>query len=297
LGLPAKADRRVVKRVALACVLAAVLEAQSPQEAAAASQRESVLRQQQSVEGQVWGSASGRGDSGGGWMGNEVSRAAVAAQLQSVARQQEALSRQRGAAVPSIVSPVARGPSAGQADASMDAGPLEQRGGADPVDSSLARQLRSIAQQPRPSWPEPPEPVSQLACAPLPPAVLAPIFDRAASAYALESSLLRAVARKESAFYPCAVSRAGAMGLMQLMPETAATLGVADPFDAEQNIFAGAQFLRFLLDRFQNDLGLALSAYNAGPSRVERHGGIPPIPETQDYVMSILRSLGKPPPE
>jgi soluble lytic murein transglycosylase-like protein len=286
-----------VKRVALACVLAAVLEAQSPQEAAAASQRESILRQQQSVEVQARSAAFGPGDSIGGAAGREASAAAVAAQLASVERQQAALTLQRGAAIPSIVLPAARGPGAGQADASVDAGPLEQQGGADPVDSSLARQLRSIAQQPRPSWPEPPEPVSQLACAPLTPAVLAPIFDRAASAYALESSLLRAVARKESAFHPCAVSRAGAVGLMQLMPETAATLGVADPFDAEQNIFAGAQFLRFLLDRFQNDLGLALSAYNAGPSRVERHRGIPPIPETQDYVMSILRSLGRPPPE
>lgn len=84
---------------------------------------------------------------------------------------------------------------------------------------------------------------------------------------------------------------------MQLMPETAATLGVEDPFDPEQSILGGARFLRFLLDRFQNDLGLALSAYNAGPARVERHGGIPPIPETQSYVTAILRALSRTPPD
>lgn len=131
----------------------------------------------------------------------------------------------------------------------------------------------------------------------MPASALSPIFDRAAASYGIESALLRAVAHRESAFQPCAVSRAGAMGLMQLMPETAAALGVEDPFDPEQSILGGARFLRFLLDRFQNDLSLALSAYNAGPSRVERHGGVPPIPETQDYVSSILSSLSKPPPE
>jgi len=162
---------------------------------------------------------------------------------------------------------------------------------------SFAQQIRSAALQPRPAWPEPVEPANLLACAPLPPSTLAPIFERAAASYGLEPSLLRAIARKESAFQPCAVSRAGAMGLMQLMPDTAAALGVEDPFDAEQSILGGARFLRFLLDRFQNDLGLALSAYNAGPARVERFGAIPPIPETQDYVFSILRSLGKPPPQ
>jgi len=163
--------------------------------------------------------------------------------------------------------------------------------------SSIALQLQSAAMQPRPALPAPPAPAALLACTPLPSSALSPIFERAAASYELEPSLLRAVARKESAFQPCAVSRAGAMGLMQLMPETAATLGVENPFDPEQSIFGGARFLRFLLDRFQNDLSLALSAYNAGPARVERHGGVPPIPETQDYVSSILSSLSKPPPE
>ncbi|MGQ9918377.1 MAG: lytic transglycosylase domain-containing protein [Bryobacteraceae bacterium] len=127
----------------------------------------------------------------------------------------------------------------------------------------------------------------------MPAAHLAPLFHHAASAYGLDPLLLRAVARQESAFKPCALSPAGAMGLMQLMPETASMLGVEDPFDAGQSIFGGARFLRFLLDRFQNDLALALSAYNAGPGAVERHGGMPPFAETRDYVSSVLQALGQ----
>ncbi len=157
--------------------------------------------------------------------------------------------------------------------------------------SNIALQLRSVALQPRPAPPEPPSPAAMLACAPLPPSTLSPIFDRAAASYGIESSLLRAVAHKESAFQPCAVSRAGAMGLMQLMPETAATLGVEDPFDPEQSILGGALYLRRLLDRFDNNLALTLAAYNAGPARVESYGGIPPIRETQNYVTSILGRL------
>ncbi|MCS7041510.1 MAG: lytic transglycosylase domain-containing protein [Bryobacteraceae bacterium] len=157
--------------------------------------------------------------------------------------------------------------------------------------SPFSRQLLAAALQPRPAWPEPPPEPAPPACAPLPAAVLSPLFERAAGAYGLAPELLRAVAQKESSLRPCAVSPAGAMGLMQLMPETAAWLGISDPFDAEQNIFGGARFLRFLLNRFDDDLALALGAYNAGPSRVEAFGGIPPFAETQDYVAAILRRL------
>ncbi len=159
--------------------------------------------------------------------------------------------------------------------------------------SSFARQLQAVALQPRPVRPEPPAPVTLLACAPLPSSVLAPIFDRASASYGLQTALLRAVAQKESAFHPCAVSPAGAMGLMQLMPETAAMLDVTDPFDAEQSILGGARYLRLLLDRFDNNLALALGAYNAGPARVDAYGGIPPFRETQDYVSSILGRLSR----
>lgn len=126
---------------------------------------------------------------------------------------------------------------------------------------------------------------------------IGPLLARGARENALAPELLRAVVRRESGFHPCAVSRAGAMGLMQLMPGTAASLGVHDPFDPEQNVLAGSRFLRQLLERYDGDLGLALGAYNAGPGRVDRSGGIPPIPETQNYVRGILGELAREMPE
>jgi len=117
------------------------------------------------------------------------------------------------------------------------------------------------------------------------------MLQKAAIENALTPDLLRALIQRESAFQPCAVSRAGAMGLMQLMPGTASDLHVADPFDPQENISAGSRFLRLMLDRFGGDLGLALGAYNAGPARVEAAGGIPPIPETQAYVSDILSRM------
>lgn len=104
-------------------------------------------------------------------------------------------------------------------------------------------------------------------------------------------ALLRAVIGQESGFRPCAVSRAGAQGLMQLMPGTAAGLNVSNPFDPQENVFAGSKFLRLLLDRYNGDLPKALGAYNAGPARVDAVGGIPPIAETQNYVNSIMRKI------
>ncbi len=164
--------------------------------------------------------------------------------------------------------------------------------------TSIEKQKTSSAKQPRVTWPDPPpapEPAAgnsaSLLCPPLPAGKLDPILERAGVANSLAPALLRAVVRQESAARPCAVSSAGALGLMQLMPATAAQFGVQDPFDPEQNIAAGSAFLRQLLDRFQGDLPLALGAYNAGPSRVEAFGGIPPIPETQAYVSNILGAL------
>lgn len=107
----------------------------------------------------------------------------------------------------------------------------------------------------------------------------------------LPAGLLEAVARQESALYPCAVSRAGALGLMQLMPATATELGVANPLDPWQSLQGGGQFLKQLLDRYGGDLALALGAYNAGPSRVDSYGRVPPIPETQNYVGSVLTKM------
>jgi len=111
----------------------------------------------------------------------------------------------------------------------------------------------------------------------------------AAARYGLPEQLISAVIRVESGFNPRAVSRKGARGLMQLMPETASLLGVHDLFDPRENIDAGVRHLRGLIERFANDLVLALAAYNAGEQAVTAYGGLPPYPETRDYVARVLQ--------
>ena len=101
--------------------------------------------------------------------------------------------------------------------------------------------------------------------------------------------LVRAVVQVESAYDVRAVSRAGALGLMQLMPATAAELSVRNPFDPEANVRGGTTYLRQMLDEFDDELSLALAGYNAGPAAVRRHGGVPPYRETQQYVRRVLR--------
>jgi hypothetical protein len=131
-------------------------------------------------------------------------------------------------------------------------------------------------------------------CDPYRPAELDPFVQSAASREGLGADLLHAVIRRESGYYPCAVSSKGALGLMQLMPETARSLGVVDPLDPLENLEGGARFLGRLLDRYKGDLGLALGAYNAGPGTVDHYGGVPPYPETQSYINKILLDLGDP---
>jgi hypothetical protein len=114
----------------------------------------------------------------------------------------------------------------------------------------------------------------------------------AAERYGVPIKLVSAVIRAESGFNPRAVSRKGAQGLMQLMPTTAATLGVRNTFDPRQNIDGGVRHLRGLIDRFLNNLPLALAAYNAGEKAVTLYRGIPPYPETQDYVTKVLYFYG-----
>src|SRR5215813_10274088 len=127
------------------------------------------------------------------------------------------------------------------------------------------------------------------------PTAQAPVFSliqRLAQQYSVDPRLVRAIITVESNFDPYAVSRAGAQGLMQLMPDTAARYRVEDPFDPHANIEGGIRYLRDLLRLFPSDLRHVLAAYNAGEGAVQQYGGIPPYPETQRYVERVLTLYG-----
>jgi soluble lytic murein transglycosylase-like protein len=112
---------------------------------------------------------------------------------------------------------------------------------------------------------------------------------RASSRFGVDSALIRAVMHAESAFKKNAISKKGAMGLMQLMPATAERFGVKDVFNAEQNINGGTRYLRYLLKMFNDDIVLASAAYNAGENAVKKYNGVPPYPETRNYVSKVAR--------
>ncbi|HUO31228.1 MAG TPA: lytic transglycosylase domain-containing protein [Bryobacteraceae bacterium] len=168
------------------------------------------------------------------------------------------------------------------------------------MQDSIARQQASVAVQRSKNMGSffvlpPPQPMpgsglglAEMACAPLPDNEVRSLVTEAATREGVDTALLLSVMRQESGFRPCAVSKKGAMGLMQLMPDTAGDLGVKDCFDPRENVTGGARFLHQLLNRYNGDVVKALGAYNAGPARVDAVDGIPDIPETMDYVKNIL---------
>lgn len=118
------------------------------------------------------------------------------------------------------------------------------------------------------------------------------VIEKYARQYGVDQELVWAVIRQESGFNPRAVSPKGAMGLMQLMPGTAAMLGVSNALDVEQNVAGGIKYLERCLNQFNQDVPLALAAYNAGPNNVVKYQGCPPFPETRQYVASVLKAYG-----
>ena len=134
--------------------------------------------------------------------------------------------------------------------------------------------------------------------APLPPSIapaapLHEIVKAAATRYSVDADLIFSVIAAESNFDPKAVSKKNARGLMQLLPQTATRFGVQDIFDPKENVDAGTHYLRDLLQRYNNDLALALAAYNAGPERVQRFGRVPPYAETVSYIRRVKRGYEK----
>jgi soluble lytic murein transglycosylase-like protein len=119
------------------------------------------------------------------------------------------------------------------------------------------------------------------------------LIHEAAALYRVSPTLIRSVMQAESAFNPMAISRTGAMGLMQLMPEIASAFEIVDPFDPRENIMGGARLLRELLDSHHNKIPLVLAAYNAGPTAVARYRGVPPFRETRGYVKKITSLIAR----
>jgi soluble lytic murein transglycosylase-like protein len=205
------------------------------------------------------------------------------------------------AASPSLRAAAPLSPSSDEIRARMEESLTRQRQSVATMAASVAVQQRSFTRQRTASLPDDffrpdrwrqTQPAREPAgCESLPSEQVDSLIDSAAKASSVAPELIRGVMRQESAFRPCAVSSKGAVGLMQLEPSTAADLGVKNLFDPQDNILGGARLLRQLLNRYDGDLPMTLSAYNAGAGRVDAAMGVPMIPETMDYVKKILEKL------
>jgi soluble lytic murein transglycosylase-like protein len=151
---------------------------------------------------------------------------------------------------------------------------------------TIPHQLKYSASKPLPSGPRVSTTIDSVEAVP-PTKAYEGIIREAAALYRVDASLIRSVMQAESAFDPSAVSRAGAMGLMQLMPDIAEAFGVVHPFDPRENIMAGTRLLRELLDQHRGNLRLTIASYNAGPTAVAHYGAVPPFRETQGYVKRV----------
>lgn len=257
-------------------LLAAVLDAQN----APAAVQSPVSLQAQSVARQM----------------QAIGSTAAMKQAESFRQQSESVRRQQGSAVhgtPSaaiqpIQEAVSKDPIAAPAPAGGDVPALAEA----VPEQTLAR--TGFYTTPWPASPDfhmPNVQVETAGCDAMGEGEISGLIKAASAKNQIEPSLLRAVMVQESAFRPCAVSTAGAMGLMQIMPETADDLGLTDPFDPEANVDAGARYLKQMLDRYHGNTSLALAAYNAGPGRTDKANGIPQIPETIGYVSRILSNI------
>lgn len=257
-------------------LLAAVLDAQN----APAAVQSPVSLQEQSVARQM----------------QAIGSTAAMKQAESFRQQSESVRRQQGSAVhgtPSaaiqpIQEAVSKDPIAAPAPAGGDVPALAEA----VPEQTLAR--TGFYTTPWPASPDfhmPNVQVETAGCDAMGEGEISGLIKAASAKNQIEPSLLRAVMVQESAFRPCAVSTAGAMGLMQIMPETADDLGLTDPFDPEANVDAGARYLKQMLDRYHGNTSLALAAYNAGPGRTDKANGIPQIPETIGYVSRILSNI------
>jgi soluble lytic murein transglycosylase-like protein len=211
-----------------------------------------------------------------------------------------------GATLLALVLSAAAFPAAGQSPASaMEESIAKQRASLEKQRASIQKQVPTTGDTADPffstAWKDhmelPPMPLYRAPeCDPVAEDQIDPIVEEISEREGLTPDLLHAVIERESAYLPCALSSQGAQGLMQLMPATAASLGVKDPFNARQNVDGGARLLKKLIDRYGGNLVLGLAAYNAGPARVDLAGGVPDLPETLQYVSAIMARLGLQPP-